>query len=74
MRYILIVFFTTFLASTCLTQPTYDAKRDYVWIFGGQKTTLDSTSHILFDFSYDTMTLRNTIGQGANYWTFLKSA
>jgi hypothetical protein len=47
-----------------LAQPSYDAKRDYVWIFGIQSFSLDTVDHVFLDFRTDTMNLSYQRVQG----------
>jgi hypothetical protein len=59
-----LIFLFLLFGSTCLfAQPQYDAKRDYVWIFGGSKNQ-DSSRHIILDFKSDTMSLLYREGTG----------
>jgi hypothetical protein len=63
------ILFTLLLGSfACLlsAQPNYDAKRDYVWIFGGTYFVIDSTEQIFLDFKQDTMVLSHRRVQGEN--------
>jgi hypothetical protein len=55
------------LQSTWLfAQPKFDAKRDYVWIFGIESFSLDTVDHIYLDFRTDTMSLKYRRAQGQN--------
>jgi hypothetical protein len=66
MQYFLIILIYFISNFTILAQPKYDAKRDYVWIFGGTNFTHDSTEHIYLDFNKDTMVLSHKRAQGHN--------
>jgi hypothetical protein len=68
MRYFLIILIYFISNFTILAQPKYDAKRDYVWIFGGTYFTHDSTEHIFLDFNQDTMALSHRRAQGDNFY------
>jgi hypothetical protein len=66
MKYLLFFLFLLTLDVHLCSQPGYDIKRDYVWIFGGKKANVDSTIHTYLDFRYDTMTLNFRTGKGHN--------
>jgi hypothetical protein len=51
-----------------LSQPKYDAKRDYTWIFGHYYNSLDSIQHVYFNFHGDTMALKFTVDSGLQLW------
>jgi hypothetical protein len=65
MKYLCLYFIlsqTTLLSA----QPKFDAKRDYVWIFGKEYFNLDTVDHIYLDFRTDTMSLKYRRAQGQN--------
>jgi Secretion system C-terminal sorting domain len=68
MRYFITIFLFFIFNSNLNAQLKYDAKRDYVWIFGGNNFTLDSTEHIYLDFNQDTMVLSHKRAQGDNFF------
>jgi hypothetical protein len=55
-----------YYSTVVIAQPNYDAKRDYVWIFGKEYFALDTTDHIYLDFRTDTMALSYQRAQGQN--------
>jgi Secretion system C-terminal sorting domain len=63
---ILIFFFTLIFAAVGISQPAYDAKRDYVWIFGYGTVIdgLDRSRNVFFDFKQDTMVLSFQVRYG----------
>jgi hypothetical protein len=62
-----IIFFLILTGINSLfSQPLYDAKRDYVWIFGGTNGNIDSTINTFLDFRFDTMALSSSSNQGQN--------
>jgi Secretion system C-terminal sorting domain len=70
MRHFLIILFLFIINLKTYSQPKYDIKRDYVWIFGGGGLLNGNevTKHTYFDFKYDTMTLSYRVGQADNFY------
>jgi hypothetical protein len=60
----------SFLINTLISfsQPLFDAKRDYVWIFGGTKNNIPITYHTIMNFKADTMSLILKTGEGDNFF------
>jgi Secretion system C-terminal sorting domain len=67
MKYFIFLLFLLF-QNDLISQPTFDSKRDYVWIMGRKKVFVDSTSHVFLDFRTDTMSLINKTAKGQNLY------
>jgi hypothetical protein len=50
-----LLLFCIFYVLKLSSQPVFDSKRDYVWIFGIESGITDSVKHKFFDFRSDTM-------------------
>jgi hypothetical protein len=52
-----LLFVIQFSAIYLFAQPSYDAKRDYVWVQGTETSSIDTVNYVYFDFRLDTLTL-----------------
>jgi hypothetical protein len=58
MKYSLLFVLILTLNQNGITQPTYDAKRDFVWVFGTESGYTDSVKYKYLDFRADSMSIR----------------
>jgi hypothetical protein len=53
----MLFLFAHYISISSFAQVKYDAKRDYVWVFGYEGGSIDSVNHTYLDFKSDTLTL-----------------
>jgi hypothetical protein len=66
MRHLALILYIFFNFSNITAQPSYDAKRDYMWIMGHQYYSWDTVDHIIFDFRFDSLKLSSKREVGMN--------
>jgi Secretion system C-terminal sorting domain len=55
MRQFLLFILLQCVAVASIAQPTYDAKRDFIWVQGTESGTADTVNYAYFDFRSDTL-------------------
>ncbi len=68
MNHHILILFLTLLSVRANAQPAYDAKRDFVWIFGRGGWLNDTTNNVYLNFSTDSLQLSYEKHVGQNFY------